>query len=83
MGMQVSSQDANRKREQPECSTPVHRCNGIPLWQNRSGALTKMESVNPPEAASCEPLRIQRHMADTLRTVDEVAQRLRQRALGM
>jgi hypothetical protein len=42
-----------------------------------------MESANPPETASCEPLRIQRHMADTLRTVDEMAQRLRHRALGM
>lgn len=35
------------------------------------------------EAASCEPLRIQVHMADTLRTVDEMAQRLRHRALWM
>lgn len=70
-------------RATPECGAPVHRGNGVPLWQNRSGALTKMESTNPPEATSCEPSGIQRHMAYTLRTVDEVAQRLRHRALGM
>ncbi len=76
MGMRSCSQDANGKREQRLSAARPCTANGIPLWQNRSGALTKMESVNPPEAASCEPLRIQRHMADTLRTVDEVAQRL-------
>lgn len=83
MGMRSCSQDANGKREQRLSAARPCTANGIPLWQNRSGALTKMESVNPPEAASCEPLRIQRHMADTLRTVDEVTQRLRHRALGM
>ena len=42
-----------------------------------------MESASPPATASWGPLRIQCHMADALRTVDEVAQRLRQSALGV
>ena len=72
MGMRISSQDANCKREQrlsaarPCTAAMESRC-GKQVWR------FDQNGIGQPAwgAASCEPLRIQRHMADTLRTVDE------------